>query len=39
MAEVEALKEESAQAPAGFTAMTRKSIHYAKSTTQQSRKR
>jgi Ca-activated chloride channel family protein len=39
MAELDALNEEVAQAPGGFTSITRKAIHYAKSTTQQSRKR
>ncbi len=38
-AEVDALKEESAQAPGGFTSIARKAMHYAKSTTQQSRKK
>lgn len=38
-AEIAALNEEVAQAPGGFTAIARKAMHYAKSTTQQSRKR
>jgi Ca-activated chloride channel family protein len=36
-AEAEALREESAQAPAGFSAMRRKGMHYDKSTRQQGR--
>jgi hypothetical protein len=38
-AEVAALKEESQEAEGGFTAIRRKAIHYAKSATQQSRKK
>lgn len=39
MAEVAALQDESAAAPGGFSALKRKAIHYARSTTQQSRKK
>jgi hypothetical protein len=39
LAEMEALREESAQAPAGFTSIARKAMHYTKSTRQQSRKK
>ncbi|MEO5952896.1 MAG: VWA domain-containing protein, partial [Chloroflexia bacterium] len=39
MAEAAALDDERAQAPSGFTSIARKAMHYAKSTTQQSRKR
>ena len=39
MAEVDALREESQEAEGGFTAIRRKAIHYAKSATQQSRKK
>ena len=38
-AEVAALQEESKDAQGGFSALKRKAIHYAKSTTQQSRKK
>jgi Ca-activated chloride channel family protein len=39
MAEVQALEHESQVAEGGFDAMTRKAVHYAQSTTRQSRKR
>lgn len=38
-AEVAALREESAEAAGGFTAVRRKALHYSKNTTQQSRKK
>lgn len=39
MAEVQALEQESQVAEGGFDAMTRKAVHYAQSTSRQSRKR